>query len=270
MDANLLRFNSYFNRKLIVYDQLSQYTAASSYSVAYNGVNFNPGDGVSASLVIGTSDAQALETFYYGLDYAVMSVTETPVGSSTPVTTIISRWFVMRAQRLRNGQYELTLRRDVLADNYNKVKNSPVFVEKAIITDKSDPLLYNSESMGFNQIKISETELKDDTGCGWVVGYIPQDAFKDAPKEISKDVSYNSTPDYTVSGINSWAYYNLTQLSNSRVMWTTASSPSKQLVIKTRCKDANGNNKVKGRIYVEQGGGNAMTSIDTSTDAWDF
>lgn len=52
---------------------------------------------------------------------------------------------------------------------------APCFVEKGIISNNNDPLLFNSENMSFNQIKQSETLLKDKTGCAWIVGYVSQD-----------------------------------------------------------------------------------------------
>lgn len=60
----------------------------------------------------------------------------------------------------------MTLKRDVIADNYNDVVDSPIYLEKGFINDVNDPLLYNSESMNLNQIKQLEIPLKDETQSG--------------------------------------------------------------------------------------------------------
>ena len=78
----------------------------------------------------------------------------------------------MEAQRTRNGQYRIVLKRDVLADHFDDVVAAPCFVEKGIIDDVDNTLLYNKESLTYNQIKKSETPLQDNTESGWIVGYL--------------------------------------------------------------------------------------------------
>ena len=46
-----------------------------------------------------------------------------------------------------------------------------MFIEKATL-DPDNPLIFNSENMSYNQIKQSETLLKDGTECAWIVGYM--------------------------------------------------------------------------------------------------
>ena len=89
--------------------------------------------------------------------------------------------------------------------------NSPIFLEKGFINDPNDPLLYNSESMSLNQIKQSEIPLKDETKSGWVVGYIPSDAFPKVEPEydrVEKEVTVPMSADITVDGLSSWNYWN--------------------------------------------------------------
>ncbi len=85
--------------------------------------------------------------------------------------TIKSRWFITNYKRLRSGQYELTLRRDVLVDHIENIKKMPLFVEKAIVDD-TNPLIVNDEGMLFNKIKTKEFLLKDKSESSWIVGYI--------------------------------------------------------------------------------------------------
>lgn len=75
--------------------------------------------------------------------------------------------------RTREGQYELQLKRDVIADCYESIITAPVYIEKAHINNTSNPLLFNNESLKVNQIKQEEYLLQDETKCGWVVGYVP-------------------------------------------------------------------------------------------------
>lgn len=115
----------------------------------------------------------------------------------------------MENSRTRDGQYEITLRRDVIADNYNEIITSPIFLEKGFINDVNDPLLYNSESMNVNQIKQLEVPLKDETDCGWVVGYIPSDAFskvEPAYDRVEKEITMPMNADIIVNGISNWSY----------------------------------------------------------------
>ena len=64
--------------------------------------------------------------------------------------------------------------------------------------------------MNLNQIKQFEIPLKDETESGWVVGYIPSDAFPKLEPEydrVEKDVSIPMSADITVDGLSSWKYW---------------------------------------------------------------
>ena len=152
MNLYLLKFNNYYNRIVKKFDTLAEYLVTPYYNndVVEN-VNFNPNDGVDTEQIINSNGK---------FDYCILS----------DGITIESRWFIIECKRERNGQYRLTLRRDLVADNYNSIINAPTFIEKATVSN-SDPAIFNNENMGFNQIKTSETLLKDETGCAWIVGY---------------------------------------------------------------------------------------------------
>lgn len=208
MDILLLKgFNNYFNRthRHFTYSIANYKTQSSSY-VQYTNINFNPNDGVDTELIIGSPTQQEssapLNWENNGApDYCVCYQSE-----GTPAQNVIKhRWFVLECQRTRNGQYKLTLRRDVITDNYDVIVNSPAFIEKAVITEDS-PLLFNKENIKVNQIKQSETLLKDETGTGWVVGYIPYDAFENETV-IEKKVNVSAVANITVAGISNWAYW---------------------------------------------------------------
>ena len=159
MQLLLLHYNNYFNRIIKKEDTVAKYMNADAHYRVASNINFNPGDGVNTSLVLGcgaNGNIFDVEEFDYLVAYEIVD----------DVSVIRGRWFILEQDRKRAGQYELTLKRDVIADNYNDVVNSPIFLEKGYINDVNDPLLYNSESMNLNQIKQVEIPLKDETQSG--------------------------------------------------------------------------------------------------------
>ena len=160
-NITLLNYNNYFNRIIKKESTLAAYKALDSNYTDIASVNFNPADGVNTELVVGTSSIP------HNYDYLIVW--------DDSNSSITSRWFIMDEDRTRGGQYHLTLRRDVIIDHYDDIKNAPTFIEKGIITDVNDPLIYNKENMTYNQIKQSETLLKDATGMPWLIGYVSQD-----------------------------------------------------------------------------------------------
>lgn len=159
MQLLLLHYNNYFNRIIKKEDTIADYKAADADYKEASNINFNPGDGVNTSLVLGLGQNGSLfegDELDYLVTYEVVD----------NVNVIRGRWFIVEQDRKRGGQYELKLKRDVLADNYEDVVNSPIFLEKGCIDDVNDPLLYNSESMKVNQIKQLEIPLMDETECG--------------------------------------------------------------------------------------------------------
>ena len=205
MQLLLLHYNNYFNRIIKKKDTVADYKATDTNYKEVSNINFNPGDGVNTSIVLGLGQTGSIFEGADEFDYLVAYET---VDNKQ---VIDSRWFILEQDRKRGGQYELTLKRDVLADNYTDVVNSPIFLEKGFINDVNDPLLYNSESMNVNQIKQLEIPLKDETKSGWVVGYIPSDAF---PKEepaydrVEKVVTVPMAANITVNGLSNWNYWN--------------------------------------------------------------
>ena len=152
---------NYFNRIIKKYDTLAEYQALGSYYITT--VNFDPGNNLQTTLVLGTSGVNALT---YDCNYLLVYTT------TNNTTTIQQRWWVMDQKRTRAGQYTLSLKRDVIADFYDIVTEAPCFIEKATIRDNSNPLIFNKEDMTLNQIKKNETFLKDETNVAWLVGYI--------------------------------------------------------------------------------------------------
>ena len=232
MQLLLLHYNNYFNRIIKKENTIADYKAADADYKEVSNINFNPGDGVNTSLVLGLGQNGSLfdgEEFDYLVAYEVVD----------NANVINSRWFIIEQDRERAGQFELTLKRDVLADNYIDVVNSPIFLEKGFINDVNDPLLYNSESMNLNQIKQLEIPLKDETESGWVVGYIPSDAFPKVEPQydrVEKKVTTPMEADFEIDNINDWSYWQYC-LSNPNYKLMADSAGKRKVTVKIRSED---------------------------------
>ena len=232
MQLLLLHYNNYFNRIIKKKDTIADYKAADEHYKEALNINFNPGDGVNTSLVLGLGQNGSLfegDEFDYLVAYEVVD----------NINVINSRWFIIELDRQRAGQYELTLKRDVIADNYIDVVNSPIFLEKGFINDVNDPLLYNSESMNVNQIKQLEVPLMDETKSGWVVGYIPSDAFPKVEPEydrVEKNVTIPMSADITVNGLSSWSYWQYCS-SNPNYKFMADTAGKRKVTVKIRSEN---------------------------------
>ena len=232
MQLLLLHYNNYFNRIIKKENTIADYKAADADYKEVSNINFNPGDGVNTSLVLGLGQNGSLfdgEEFDYLVAYEVVD----------NVNVINSRWFIIEQDRERAGQFELTLKRDVLADNYIDVVNSPIFLEKGFINDVNDPLLYNSESMNLNQIKQLEIPLKDETESGWVVGYIPSDAFPKVEPQydrVEKKVTTPMEADFEIDNITEWSYWQYCS-SNPNYKFMADSAGKRKVTVKIRSED---------------------------------
>ena len=195
-----LKWNSYYNR---TYKPLNSVNEAEIVGVIENCSNWNPNDGVDAEQLT------AYNTFVKIPDY--MAVVEDG--------KITSRWYVIECVRTRNGQFKVSLHRDLIADYYNNIKDSPMFVEKGILS-ASSPFIFNKEDMTFNQIKKNEYLLDEGINCAWIVGYIarPQTGQE---QDISGSVAFgNPQYDYEIvsnGSITSWEYYKYSNLASNRV-----------------------------------------------------
>ena len=179
-------FNNYFNRKIKKYSEVDDYSARAVGSTVIDNFNFTPGNGVSTSIVLGLGEVGNDKFFDFekseNADYLVCYTSEfihNEDEDDVEIKTIESRWFIIESDRTRGGQYQITLKRDVIADNLEQVLSNPCFVEKGYVKN-NDPLIFNSEAVNFNEIKqYPEYMLKDGTGCPWIVIYMAQN-FPDA------------------------------------------------------------------------------------------
>lgn len=189
MNICLLPYNNYFNRKLKRYETFEEYLQDSGILVP--GINFNPNDDIHATFTYGKGEFMGDDKY----DYLV-------VGDDR--YDIVSRWFIIEKTRTRGGQYTFQLLRDVLADYYDYYATAPMYVERAFAATNT-PYIYNKENFTVNQIKTSETLLKDKTGCPWIVGYLAQNSTSKeyttpTPEGASTAIQLGST-------LEEWEYY---------------------------------------------------------------
>ena len=197
MNLYYLHFNNYYNRIVKKFDTLAEYLTLPYYdNVVTENIQFNPNDGVDTKQI---ANVPVGNEFTY--DYCVLA----------DGNTIISRWFIIDANRNRNGQYTLSLRRDMFVDSYEPVLDAPAFIEKATLK-YNDPMIFNSEDMTFNQIKVKETLLKDETQSPWIVGYIARNNAQGQRQDYSISFTPKTPIDlYAENGIENWEFYKYNQ-----------------------------------------------------------
>lgn len=173
----LLQFNNYYNRIVKKHSTIQEYENDGAAVIGvYSGVNFIPKDGINTTQILNYTPTEQLPDYLLVCDNA---------------NNILSRWYIIRSNQTRAGQYQLNLYRDVIADWYDEVISAPCFIEKAKLTIH-DPRIFNHEQMTFNQIKQSETLLKDKSQVGWIVGYVDK-AFHGTfeVEDFNSEVDYN-------------------------------------------------------------------------------
>ena len=200
MNLYLCAYNNYFNRKLkVAGNHVEDYldSEVEHYKV-FNNINFNPNDGINTEHIFGNSVVFLLHDNY---DYLLVS---------SNGDNIDSRWFIIESQKIRGGQYKITLKRDVIADYSTEINYAPIYIEKAIIKDPTSPLLLNNESMRVNQIKVNEILIKDTTDVPWLCMYLKKGTIGGAH---TVPITYsNNDLEHTslVTTIDNWEYFDYT------------------------------------------------------------
>lgn len=187
----LLRYNNYYNRIVKTEPTLDDYLQYQEYGPLT--CNFNPADGIDTDHIFNLPYlANSPEA-----DYLIVQNAETQ--------EIVSRWFIVNAERMRGGQYRLSLHRDLVADFYEAIVSAPAFVERATLGNTDNPFIFNNEGIPYNQIKKKEHLLKDESGTGWLVGYVAKSFTEDTTINITESGSaYPASPiDYDT--LNSYA-----------------------------------------------------------------
>lgn len=165
----LYQNHNYQNRQIKRYDTKAEYDAALGEPSTHPGITFILGDGIRTTQVINYD-------ILNDPDYAAGTAAPSYCVITNEANEIISRWWVVGSTTLRYGQSNLSLLRDVLADNYETIMSCPSFIKKGWINTVNDSAIFNNEDMSFNQIKTSEMPIKDRSKSAWYVGYISKDA----------------------------------------------------------------------------------------------
>lgn len=152
---------------------------------------WNENDGVSASVTLNYEPTVP----HNEPDYCVVTDED---------GIILSRWFVTEMKRTRQGQYFVSLDRDVIADSAEILPLLKVKARRGLLPQTSS-LILQKEDINVNQIKVKETLIKDNTGIPWIVGYVSQKA--DATFNKVSGLTSRTTPNQTVAGIENFTYW---------------------------------------------------------------
>ena len=152
---------------------------------------WNENDGVSASVTL--NDEPTVP--HNEPDYCVVTDED---------GIILSRWFVTEMKRTRQGQYFVSLDRDVIADSAEILPLLKVKARRGLLPQTSS-LILQKEDINVNQIKVKETLIKDNTGLPWIVGYVSQKA-EPTFKKVS-GLTSRTNPNQTVAGIENFTYW---------------------------------------------------------------
>ncbi len=180
----LLEYNNYYNRvlKVLEYDDISSITK----KVTYTDYNFDFNDGLTTKIIVNLYDYIASQ-----LNYVFAKNThrqEAGVGIH-----LYSRWFILGIKKMRTGQYELYLKRDLLADYKSEIMSAPCFVEKGYC-NIDDPAFFNDEHIDVNRIITKETPIKDEMGLPWIVAYITKGTGWESTTPIKYNNGERQTP----------------------------------------------------------------------------
>lgn len=204
-----LKFNNYYNRQVkglnFTFDDYIEYWAHTPDEQNYYGLaecDFYPADGVDTQHVVNTPSAG--DSFATNFDYLLV------VGLGQ---TIESRWFVVNSTRTCDGQYVVSLHRDLIVDYFEEVKNAPTYIERAMLPIENN-LIFNSENMSFNQIKKREVLLKDALETPWIVGYLAPNVFTGiSPDENPRPIELRATTERSAESYPTFSLERIQQLS---------------------------------------------------------
>lgn len=262
-------FNNYYNRTIKMPEE-TNVSAYQDYIVKIDEVEkFDPNDGVMSKLTVNYWDENYDLNDGVDLDYLLVC----EYGS----TFITSKWFILDRKRKAEQKWEITIRRDLVADNYERVIGAPCFIEKATLPADS-PFIFNNEDFMVNQIKQEETLLKDKSGCPWIVGYIAEknDNLEDVG-ELSASFNYDAFADITLTSLSDWDYstsltYGAYRVLYSRIYYHTVNGNEDPLYSTTVAGSVNGyfNILEDGTVYTvktDKGSYSSYLRDDYSADA---
>lgn len=215
-------YNNYFNRIIKLNDTPTSAGVEDHIVIALPGVDFNPNDNVNTEWVCNYLTL-ADKT---DIDYLMVE---------DPEAGTLTRWFCTDRDRTRQGQWRLSLKRDLIADFWPEVSSSPIYIEKGWLNTTSK-LIYNSENISVNQIKTRELLLKDKTNCPWIVGYIGND-YLESSALAKEDGNFNVyfTRDIARTAAYQGSYTEYKALADKGTIYTGATTASQDLQFVVAC-----------------------------------
>lgn len=212
----LFKYNNYYNKLLKVQQTIEGYGDPLAIVMSSN---FNPNDGIQARHVV-NADFETIP------DYCVVM---------TDYGEIESRWFVMSCKRIRKGQWHVELLRDSLAEYRSQVLEAVCFIEKGYVNN-ANPLVFNNENMGFNQIKSGEYLLKNELESPWLVLYLARYNNNGERNQFSGSLAAqaNIKEDYNKSTLEEYEYYAFGKPSAARLGYSYIDRKNPQFIAEYR------------------------------------
>ncbi len=215
-------YNNYFNRIIKLNDTPTSAGVENHIVITVPGVDFNPNDNVNTEWVCN----YLILADKTDIDYLMVE---------DPEAGTLTRWFCTDRDRTRQGQWRLSLKRDLIADFWPEVSSSPVYIEKGWLSTTSK-LIYNSENISVNQIKTKELLLKDKTNCPWIVGYIGNDYLESsALTKESGNYHVYFTRDVARTATYQASYSEYKELADKGTIYTGANTASQELQFVVAC-----------------------------------
>ena len=184
----LLNYNNYYNRQLKKLTNISDYISTDGYIDTISDVNIDIQDDLNTTLIINYNSFEKATPNYLLIE--------------DTIENLFTRWFVIECAQIRGLQFKLQIRRDVMADYFQTIKKSPCLLYKGYVGN-DNVLVFNREQQEYNKIKTKELLIKDNTGIGYVVGFIGRDtAGSNTTKVYSTYTEDSITPDFDYNSLS--------------------------------------------------------------------
>ena len=198
----LLDYNNYYNR-IIKAEQLALFPfdtdGYSQFELAQiDNVNFELNDGVETRLKLRWTPTVVNQLPNYLIAYVPTNLEADDYD--------VTRWFIIEQRKLSGGMYQLALRRDLVADYWEKLIDAPMYIEKGVAS-MLDPARFNKEGVSLNQIKTAQRRIFDRLAVPWALLYMPKNAL---PEAVTISAQYNineSAVDGVYTTVEEYPFY---------------------------------------------------------------
>ena len=193
----LKNYNNYYNRQLKKRANINDYINDSDIFIAsFTKRNFDFNDGIFTRLII--QYGKDSEGVFYDYPTPNYIIVENETDHS------FTRWFVIQTNQTRGKQFDLQVKRDVIAEYFEPLKVSPCIIRKGYVGNNS-VLAFNKEQQNYNKVKSKELLLKDKTQSGYVIGFI--DSTSDHGGDIKSTYHDDLQVNFEYSDLGSYQDY---------------------------------------------------------------